>query len=318
MALNPTAIAQTQSKFLSFTIHSSTYHHINTHPLTTDIFIPKNLPPGPHPLIVRLHGGFLITGFSLNVAFFPSWILDLALHHSAILVSPNYVKLPESNGLEILDNLAHFWTWLRSELQPTLTSVAEKGVSVDHDKTLVIGHSAGGYLGIQSALTQPAGSIRAVIAAYAMIDMASPFGSHPFGRETLPVSILDDHIAAMKAGEVITGTPPPGPERLELAIAIVQHDRFPQLMGRDRSLYPLEVVKSARTFPSLFIYHGTEDSSVDVANTKDFVAEVKKILDQDKLMVKLEPGDHGFDSTASLSTPWLKEGLDMVAKHWLR
>ena len=198
-----------------------------------------------------------------------------------------------------------------------LTSVA-KNVSVDLDRTLVIGHSAGGYMGIQSALTQPAGSIKAVIVAYPMIDMASPFGTHPFGRETLPVSVIDNHVAAMKPGEVITGRTPPGPERLELAVATVQHHRFPEFLGDDESLYPLKVVKKVQTFPPLFIYHGTEDTSVTVANTEKFVKEVTRILESGKLVTRLEKGDHGFDIMATLSTPWLKEGLDMVTKYWIQ
>ena len=322
MAVNPAAVALTESKFSSFTIHNTLYYNAGepAQPITADIFIPKGVKPGPHPVVVRFHGGFLITGSSMNAAFFPAWILDYALVHSAILVSPNYVKLPESNGLDLLSNLAGFWKWLRTDLQGVVASVAGEEVSVDQSKTLIIGHSAGGYLAAQSALTQPAGSIKAVVMGYPMLDMAAPFGEHPFGRETLHSSIVDDHLATMQPGKVITGVPPPPMERLDLAVAIVQHKRFPEILGKDKSLYPLGVLKEQRSFPPVFVFHGTEDRAVDVAGTRKFAEVVKDVLEGDKIMIKLMAGDHGFDSLelTTLEAPWLKEGLSLMTKEWLQ
>lgn len=54
--------------------------------------------------MVRFHDGFLFTSYSLVPAFFPALILDYAMTHTAIVVNPNYLKLPESNGL---DDLRH-------------------------------------------------------------------------------------------------------------------------------------------------------------------------------------------------------------------
>jgi acetyl esterase/lipase len=40
-------------------------------------------------------------------------------------------------------------------------------------RVLVQGESAGGYMAMQSALTQPAGTIKAVLVIYPMLDMRS-------------------------------------------------------------------------------------------------------------------------------------------------
>ena len=256
----------------------------------------------------------------MNAAGLAAWVLDYALAHSAILVSPNYVKLPESSGLEVMANLAAFWKWLRSDMQGVVASLVGEDISVDQSRTLVIGHSAGGYLSAQSALTQPDGSIRAIIMAYPMLDMAAPQGKHPFGRETLPSSMVDEYVASMQPGRVITGTPPPPMERLDLAIAIGQHDRLPEFLGEDKSLYPLDVLKERRSFPPTFVFHGTDDRAVDVAGTRKFAEVVEDILKENKVTIKFTAGDHGFDNMelTTLEAPWLKEGLSLMTKAWLQ
>ena len=72
--------------------------------------------------------------------------MDLALKHSAILLRPNYRKLPESTGLQILEGLAEFWKWFRRggpQAAVVVGSATEGEVEVDEGRTLLIGHSAG-------------------------------------------------------------------------------------------------------------------------------------------------------------------------------
>jgi len=47
-----------RSLFNQFTIP---YKTINQHEITTDILIPKGIKPGKHPLLVRIHGGGLVS-----------------------------------------------------------------------------------------------------------------------------------------------------------------------------------------------------------------------------------------------------------------
>lgn len=181
----------------------------------------------------------------------------------------------------------------------------------------------GGYLAIQSAITQPAGTFKAVVAGYPMLDFKSPFftqhyDKRPFGRpDELPSSIIDEHVAGMKPGEIVSAVL--SPNRIELAVACVQHGRFPEMLfSHDSSLYPVETLESAQAyFPPLFIYHGLNDSAVEVEGTRKFVEKCKQVLPEGKVLVKLEPGEHGFDGMVELDEPWMKEGLDFVTKAWL-
>jgi len=46
-----------------FNIFTVPYKTINNHEITTDILVPKNIQPGKHPLLVRIHGGGLVSTF---------------------------------------------------------------------------------------------------------------------------------------------------------------------------------------------------------------------------------------------------------------
>ncbi len=77
------------------------------------------------------------------MGFYAPWIMDYAIAHEAIVVSPNYRLLPESTGLEIMDDLSDFWKWTKGGLQPLVSSNTEGQVEVDLSKILVQGESAG-------------------------------------------------------------------------------------------------------------------------------------------------------------------------------
>ncbi|KAI9847046.1 MAG: hypothetical protein M1838_001058 [Thelocarpon superellum] len=309
-----------EERLTRFNFVKATYKWVQNHGIEVDILIPKDSKDGARPCMVHFHGGGLITGSSLFSGFISQWILDHALEHSAITVCPNYRLMPEANGLDILEDLADFWKWLYAQL-PTLISWASEGDStVDVEKMLVVGGSAGGYLAIQSALTQPAGKIKAVIAGYPMLDIKSPWFMEPlpnrsYGSTPLTSSIVDYHMLQMKEGDVVSGVDPPA--RVDLFRAAFQYGRIFFMLGLDKSLFPVEVLESVTSCPPLFIFHGLDDTVVEVKGTKVFQEKFGNVLPNGKIMVKYEPGDHGFESKAALDTPWLREGLDWVTQEWL-
>ena len=63
------------------------------------------------------------------------------------------------------------------------------------------------------------------------------------------------------------------------------------------SLYPLEMLPSVKSgFPKMFVYHGMDDSVVEVAQTEAFVRRCREVLPGGgRLLVRYEAGDHGFD-----------------------
>ncbi|KAK9374658.1 Alpha/Beta hydrolase protein [Lipomyces chichibuensis] len=306
------------TKFSEFNISTTCYKRVGDHEIRTDILIPKTLSSAIHHLIVRFHGGYLVTGSRLFADWYPSWELEYALVHSAIIVTPDYRLLPESSGADIIEDVSDFWVWLRRDF-PTFLSSSGSGVNVDLEKVLVVGESAGGYLAIQSALSQP--KISAAIAAYPMIDLKSDFYTKLFvkpifGGPMLPPNIIDEHITKCTPNQIVSSADPP--DRGELAFAIVQQGRFMEFFGNGPpALFPMEQLEHLQLVPPLFIFHGRDDTAVPFEESKAFVAKLKTRIPESKVYFSLEPGEHAFDSTATLETPWLKQGLEFITKEWL-
>ena len=131
----------------------------------------------------------------------------------------------------------------------------------------------------------------------------------------LPEAVLNDHLATIHAGGIVTSADPP--DRLNLMFAIIQQGRILEFLGKDPSLFPLETIDSVKIFPPLFIYHGRDDSVVPAEGTEKFVENFRRNLPEAKLVFKLEPGEHGMDHEIDIKEPWLQQGLELVTAEWL-
>ncbi|KAK5022255.1 hypothetical protein LTS07_010131 [Exophiala sideris] len=129
-------------KFKDFDILSNNYKTVGKHSIQVNVLVPKYLEAGNHPVIVRFHGGGYVTGDSLFPDWFPKWQAELALAHGAIIVSPNYRLLPESNGLDIHQDIEDFWAWLHSDLQ-NMIHLSFPHIHSDLSRILTAGESAG-------------------------------------------------------------------------------------------------------------------------------------------------------------------------------
>ncbi|KAK9427919.1 Alpha/Beta hydrolase protein [Lipomyces doorenjongii] len=313
------ASTMASTKFAEFNIWTTCYKKVGDHEIAVDILIPKHLSSGNRPVIVRFHGGYLITGSRLFADWFASWVIEYALLHSAIIVTPDYRLLPESTGADINEDVSDIWTWVHRDL-PAFLSSCGSGINVDMEKLLVVGESAGGYLVIQSALSQP--GISAAIAAYPMIDLKSDFYTKAFekpilGCPMLPSNIIDEHTTKFTRNQIIVTSAVP-PDRSDLAFAIVQQGRLLDFFGNGPpTLFPMEQLEHVDSVPPLFIFHGRDDSAVPFEESDSFVTKLRTKLPESKVHFAVEPGEHGLDATATLETPWLKQGLEFVTQKWL-
>jgi acetyl esterase/lipase len=332
-------------KYAPFTVLSTSYKSVNDHPIQVYTLIPKLLlanitpasssaaaggsKPTPSPMIVKFHGGFLVTGDALYDDWFPQWLVDYALQHTAVVVLPNHRLLPEATGREIMDDVHDFWTWLRDKF-PAYLGAEAAGLEVDLAKVLVAGESAGGYLSIQSALGSSGGLARASIATYPVLDVGSRFYTEEYekvvlGRPTVPKDVFASHVAAVeedaKNGKkrVVTSATPP--DRLPFALSVVQQGLYRKLLGEEKFLYPLERVDDVggQDVPPILIIHGSEDSAVPVEGSEKWVEKAGTKFGDEKVALIVQPGEHGFDTDPSvtLETPWLKDGLVRITEAWL-
>lgn len=250
------------------------------------------------------------------------WILDLALANDAILVMPDYRLMPEASGLDILQDVHSFFTWL---LAPeNLQSHLPGEISPDLNNILVTGESAGGWLAIQSAFHAP-NSIKAVIAHYPMLDLRDKYYTQDYEKHLfdppipqLDRSILRDFAANLRGNEVVTSAMPPA--RSEIFASMLQQGSFGKFFGDDSRLYPIEMLKLDRveSVPPTWILHGKQDSAIPIDGTYRYVKVLKEKLADAKVHLSYREGDHGFDNLppARLDEEWVKEGVAFINQYW--
>ena len=228
--------------------------------------------------------------------------------------------MPEATGADILADMSDLWKWIDSDLQTFISQKATVAPQIDLAHVLVVGDSAGGWLIMQSAITQPAGSIKAVIGLYPQLDMRdhffnAKFEKRIFGMPMLPTEIVDAHVAAMAPGAVVTSAYLPA--RLDLACSMVQNGWVTEFLGEAQELFPLEMVALVDSMPAVLIVHGSEDTAVPVAGSERFVEALKRRLPESAVRLDVRPGDHGFDGDATMKEEWLKEDVDFITRYWL-
>ncbi|PLB49689.1 alpha/beta-hydrolase [Aspergillus steynii IBT 23096] len=333
--LNALDSLNNKDKYSNFHIINTPYKTLSDDcSVAADILIPRTIRDAnrssPRPVIIRIHGGFLVTGSSLYAPWFNNWILDYALQHDAIIISPNYRLLPEVSGSEILEDIHDLWKWVGDgSVDKIIKDAGHRELGLNLDSILVVGESAGGYLATQLAISYPY-QIRALIAAYPMVDLQSRFYTEAFskpivGVPNVPEEMIDKHLAMIaatgKSRVICTAANPP--DRVELAFSIVQNGRFLEFFGTDRSLFPMVRIEDELKrnpgfqLPPMFILHGEQDSAVPVDGSRKFVQFLQKNMPDTQVILHTEDGDHGFDALATLDMPWLKSALAMISKEWL-
>ncbi|KIW36497.1 uncharacterized protein PV06_11264 [Exophiala oligosperma] len=334
--------AATVDKYSSFfnILHSTYQSALQGLNIKVDVMVSKSLEDSTkhkaRPLLIRIHGGYLVTGSSLYPPWFTNWILDYARHSGAVLVSPNYRLMPESTGSDILEDMDAFWCWLR---HGGVDDILEQGgyqyLRIDLDRTLLVGESAGGYLAMQLALSYH-GQVRGLIAAYPMLDIIDRHYTEPYSKPIIkvanrPIEVLECHLETLRAARaegrnpVVTEADPP--DRMELSFCIVQNGRYLDFFGTGpRGLFPMDRITDSQDadaasegaeLPPMFIFHGEQDSAVPAEGSQRFVQALRKNRPRARVHLEIQPGDHGFDFSATLQTDWLKQGLKVVGPAWL-
>lgn len=322
------------SGFLDFSIYNTVYKTADSHDIRLDVLVPKTLTPPSTgtPVLLRFHGGGLITGSSLTPLFVPPYVLELATKHSAIIVSPNYRLLPEATPRDILADIEDCWQWLHASLPAYLSKQTNDAVKPDLTRIMLLGDSAGGYLALQSALSHP-DSIRAASVTYPMVDIKSPWFSEPAPNKQLfdfpqaDADTLDKHIALVAKQAEATGSQ--GRvlrsedlklESVMLMAAFVQQGLYANYFDtNDAALFPLDRLAQGTRLPAggVLVMHGQSDSVVPIEHSRTLEQVVKKNDPTASFRLLERPGDHGFDGEVRLSEPWLAEALAPLVRSWL-
>lgn len=194
---------------------------------------------------------------------------------------------------------------------------------------------SGGYLAMQLALSYYK-QVRGLITAYPMLDITDRHYTQPYSKPIInvtnrPIELLERHLELLRTARakgqnpIVTEADPP--DRMELSFCIVQHGRYLDFFGtKPGRLFPMDRItdnldadasNQGAELPPMFIFHGAQDSAVPLNGSERFVQALKKHRPRAKVHFEKQPGDHGFDFSATLQTEWLKSGLEMIGQAWL-
>lgn len=269
--------------------------------LEATILIPVSISTSPrthdkkHPVMVRWHGGGFVVGHRMYEPWFAQWLLDLALDHEAIIITPDYRLLPESNGSDIFSDVAHFWRWIQKDLPQYMEQKSLPRPDVSN--VLCCGESSGGFISVYCALHLDSmlqqddllGSssvenvkeqvrIRAVISISAPLDATAPEYKVPrprvfMGRSPPPprqaLAKIRAYIKGIPQGSIRTGCEPT-PDMWELLLCIAQQALLPRLFGMgagEKGRPTLESIMETldrrdKKMVPVWIVHGTNDTMV--------------------------------------------------------
>lgn len=240
--------------------------------------------------------------------------MDYALLHSAIIVTGDYRLIPESNGLDIIEDLSDFWSWIRKDFKKQVT-LFRAGIEVDLSKIIVQGESAGGHLALQSGFLQAPGYIKAVIAVYPGLGFDREDDHQILGSSIIPKSILEEHLKGLVPGKIVTSAIPP--DRFPIALSIMQQKRKAELFGTDDRLLPLKTLQKIDVAPFTLLLHGKDDTAVPIEYSIKLQDMMKKRFGDSVVDLVIRPGEHGFDLAMGLDEPWLNQALRRVTELWL-
>ncbi|KAK3294507.1 Alpha/Beta hydrolase protein [Chaetomium fimeti] len=301
------------------------YKTVNNTALETAIFIPKTVSSSTAaataPVLVHFHGGALITGAAPDLLFLGDWVRDFAHTAGAIFLSPAYRLAPETPAVEILDDIADFWTWLHAALPGTIRAQFPH-LSPDLNRIAAIGESAGGYLALQSALqfSGPARGLRAVIAQYPGIFPDLPaFNPRPDPPDAALDAVVDGYVRGLEPGAMRVATAWPG--LADLAVAALQNGRLRGLLGEDpegRLTLRYALARAEEVPPAVWVIQGEQDTLVAKEAADQLVDMLKRERPRAVVRYTVREGDHAFDAVSSLQDEWLAEGVEFIKGHWLK
>lgn len=304
-------------KFKDFDIISTPYKTVGEHEIQVNVLIPRKLAERPEadcPVILRFHGGGFVTGDSLFPDWFPTWQVELALAHNAIVVTPNYRFLPESTGGDIMQDMDDFWTWFRNKFVGFVQSKFPN-VKPNLGQLMTAGESAGGYLSVQVAMDH-AKDIKACIAEFPCLDLQSSTFTKQDAEPKFPRAIIEGHVASLKGGEVVSSDA--SISRFPLIMSMTENGVFPDYFGRDDRLLPFRRLENGATIPPVFIIHGDDDEIVPVEGSRDFVKLLQSVQPESLVKLSTAPGGHGLHEKWQMNHPALKDGLDFATSSWLK
>ncbi|KAF2019972.1 alpha/beta-hydrolase [Aaosphaeria arxii CBS 175.79] len=289
----------------------STYVYKTTNGLTLSLDVWRPTPPAnstsnddANVALVHFHGGFLMVGE--KTTFPPYWLINACLRRGWTYITPAYRLLPETPGLDIIDDALDAAQWVA------------KNVS---ERLVIAGSSAGGFLALSVATRLIEPKPVATLCVYGILDLTAARYTNPgkpvLGSQLMPnVSTILHEMEAARDGDELDGYAFPddllADKRMSWINAAHQEAIYPDLLSRSQGLAamirtsgPTSIPEAYRAlFPSTFgaskdmppvaFLHGGQDDLVDASQSIQ-VSEHLQRLGVDTICAVVPGKGHGFD-----------------------
>jgi acetyl esterase/lipase len=305
LAVSSSAVAR-EPDFLKKT---HTWKTVGKLPIQADVY--RNDDKIVRPVLVWLHGGALIVGSRKDV---PRNLLELCKSEGFALVSFDYRLAPEVKLPAIIEDIKDAFTWLREK--------GPKLLSIDPDRVVVAGGSAGGYLTLMSGIVVKP-KPKALVAYWGYGDVDGDWYTKP-SEHYRKQGLIDKEDAEKSVGDkVLTGTEgAAGRGRGRFYRYLRQNGSWTKrVTGFDpvkdrKKLDPYCPVRNVTAdYPPTILIHGTEDTDVPY----ELSAVMAKELARQKVaheLVTVRGAEHGLrDGKPKDVADAHKKALDFIRKH---
>lgn len=166
------------------------YKSVGECDIKVDVYQPDSFHNSP--IIVHIHGGALINGSRIN---FKPHHVEMYLKAGFTVASIDYRLAPESKLSEIVEDIEDCFSWMVKK-GPEL-------FSIDPERILVVGHSAGAYLALLSGYhVKP--KPRAIVSFYGYGDILGDWYMKPSPYHCQESMITEDESGRLAHGPVIS------------------------------------------------------------------------------------------------------------------
>ena len=245
------------------------FKHVGTLPILADVYKPSG--PGPHAVVLWIHGGALILGDRAGLS---SQLRDLLLAEGYAICSIDYRLAPATKLSGIHEDVVDAYAWLRRE--------GPAKFSLDPNRIAVMGSSAGGYLTLSGGyLFEPRPA--ALVSLWGYGDIAGAWYSRPdpfyLKRERISRDVAEQ---AVRDGMVTESRE--NRERYKFYLYCRQNGLWPlRVTGVDPHRFPqaydawCPLRNITKDYPHTLLVHGDKDTDVPFEQSVLMAAELQRV-----------------------------------------
>ena len=267
----------------------------------------------PHPVILWIHGGSLISGSRKSFAGTRPDQIDRYAREGFVVVAIDYRLAPEVKIPAIMEDISDAHTWVRVE--------AAQRFDADPDRIALVGASAGGYLSLMGGFhlsPRP----RAIVSFFGYGDIAGDWATKPFYYSKEPSLSIEEE-ARLSGGAAVSSNEGLGKNRSRLARFYREEGTWAEKIS---GLDPETRIDEYKPFcpyqnvtpeypPTLFL-HGDLDDNVPYQQA----VMMAKRLDRcgvDNDLITIHGGPHGFYRRMP-GDPQVEKAMDAVMAFLLK